>query len=116
MSLRMVLFSSMIGIGCSWFGATTANAQVFYARGVRVVAVVQIDTEPKTAASELAKRELQYYESSNRLYAARQQYWLNQRAAYQYIEAQRQWQAQQNALWNNRQAKRLPVKKFAQRP
>ena len=115
MTLRKNLFLA-IGLGCSWMGASSADAQVFYARGVHVVAVVNVDSEPKTAASVQMQRETQYYESANRLYAAQQQYWANQRAAYQYQQAQRQWQAQQWAMRNTRPIQRAPVKKVAKKP
>ena len=115
MTLRKILISA-IGLGCSWIGTSSAGAQVVYPRGVSVVAVVHFDGEPKTAASVQMQRELQYYESSNRLFAAQQQYWANQRAAYQYIDAQRQWQAQQLAMRNQRPLQRPGAKKAAKQP
>lgn len=119
MTLRKILFSA-IGLSCLGLGTSPAEAQVFFARGVRVVAVVNVDTEPKTAASVQMQRELQYYESANRMFAAQQQYRANQQAAYQAIQAQwaiqRQWQAQQNALRHARPIQRPVVKKFAKKP
>lgn len=114
MALRRILFS-VIGLGCSWLGASSADAQVFFARGVQPIAVVHFDGEPKTAADDAWRRELQYYESANRMYAAQQQYRANQIAAYRAIQAQwqaqRAWEAQQRALRNVRPVPRLVAKK-----
>lgn len=115
MTLRKALLA-MIGMSGSWIGTSSADAQVFFARGIQAVAVVNFDTEPKTAASVQMHQELLYLETANRLFAARQQFATNQMAAYQFIEAQRKWQAQQFSQRNKRPTQRFMTKKSPKKP